>query len=66
MSVAMLNQGSRLAKTSTTLLALIGFDSEVDESTGLNINILYISIKVTQYSSVVNHIVLIFTRDPDL
>lgn len=32
MSVAMLNQGSRLAKTSTTLLALVGFDSEVDES----------------------------------
>lgn len=32
MSVAMLNQGSRLAKTSTTLVALIGFDSEVDES----------------------------------
>jgi hypothetical protein len=65
-SVAMLNQGSRLAKSSTTLLALIGFDSEVDESICVNINILYVSVKVTQYSRVANHVVLIFTRDPDL
>jgi hypothetical protein len=58
-SVAMLNQGSRLAKTSTTLVALIGFDSEVDESIGVNINIPYVIVKVTQCTTVANHIVLV-------